>query len=435
MAFDKIAHLLGLVVAADEQSQQVQQDVDTQNETIDHLSRKAKFLAEKLDEEEDAKRRTLLRYVAHVKQVASEAAQRNNGNAGSHVLHLTESGIGDEEMHALAALLRGNTHITELNLRNNAITNEGARALGAVLSGSCGLQVVDLRDNRIGDVGVRNLAESLERSGRVRHVYVHAGGKIEALGAVVDERWARGRGGDGSTEDGETVSTEAPMMAVSTVCTVDVRNNSNNQGEEGAFGSSSVTSSGRGNNNNTRPANPNTAIVLATSPGPTVRSSTARRQQQQQQQQQIQRRKLSKAEKVSRMKRQAEAAKLRQKEAGWAGSSGGFSSTGPNGSNRSSPARSSSTGELPPIDSRGNSRSGERTANQRHENDEAEELSYVDKARQAAASALPGSKKGKKKKKKKSTTTPFHKRLQASPLMQMQAGKDKGKNRMQVAKK
>ena len=129
------------MIASDEQARQVQSDIDTQNETIDHLSRKAKHLAEKLDEEEDAKRRTLLRYVAHVKQVASDAAARNDGVAGSHVLHLTESGIGDEEMHALAALLRGNTHITELNLRNNAITNDGARALGAVISGDCGLQV------------------------------------------------------------------------------------------------------------------------------------------------------------------------------------------------------------------------------------------------------------------------------------------------------
>ena len=57
----------------------------------------------------------------------------------------------------------------------------------------------------------------------------------------------------------------------------------------------------------------------------------------------------------------------------------------------------------------------------------------MDKARQAAASALPGGGAGKRKKKKKGgkkKETPFHKRLQGSPLMQMLAGKDKGKNRM-----
>ena len=66
----------------------------------------------------------------------------------------------------------------------------GARALGAVLSGKSGLRMIDLRGNKIGKGAVRILAEALERSERVRHVYVHAGGKIEALGA---SRWAKPR--------------------------------------------------------------------------------------------------------------------------------------------------------------------------------------------------------------------------------------------------
>jgi hypothetical protein len=46
------------------------------------------------------------------------------------VLQLPESNISDEEIHALAALLRNNTNIEELNLRGNIITDDGARALG-----------------------------------------------------------------------------------------------------------------------------------------------------------------------------------------------------------------------------------------------------------------------------------------------------------------
>lgn len=97
-----------------------------------------------------------------------------NGGTGG-VLQLPESNITDEEIHALAALLRNNTSIDELNLRGNnneyimyiwfvffskpdvciawignSITDDGARALGAVLAGRSGLRLVDLRGNKIG---------------------------------------------------------------------------------------------------------------------------------------------------------------------------------------------------------------------------------------------------------------------------------------------
>lgn len=136
-----------------------------------------------------------------------------NGGTGG-VLQLPESNITDEEIHALAALLRNNTSIDELNLRGNSITDDGARALGAVLAGRSGLRLVDLRGNKIGKYfifyelekeqyrivfsgkgAIRVLAEALERSERVRHVYVHAGGKIEALGNA--SRWANPRSTNG----------------------------------------------------------------------------------------------------------------------------------------------------------------------------------------------------------------------------------------------
>jgi len=130
-----------------------------------------------------------------------------------------ESNITDEEVHALAALLRNNTSIDEVNLRANKISDDGARALGAVLSGKSGLRMIDLRGNKIGKGAIRILAEALERAERVRHVYVHAGGKIEALGA---SRWAAPRK-EGAPE--ETAENLKSTVTVETVCVVDVRDN------------------------------------------------------------------------------------------------------------------------------------------------------------------------------------------------------------------
>ena len=179
--------------------------------------------------EEEAKRRTLLRYVHSVKEHATSAAEaarlsgktENQLNAGT--LQLPESGIGDEEVHALAALLRGNKNVTELNLISNQVTDEGALALGAVLAGTCGLRTIDLRENKIGKNGIRGLAEALERAERVRHVYVHAGGKIEALGTGM---WAAPRDG-GDDDQGAT-----PTVTVETVCVLDVRDNDSNSRHE-----------------------------------------------------------------------------------------------------------------------------------------------------------------------------------------------------------
>jgi len=156
----------------------------------------------------------LLRYIHAVKE---HALSVNDGTGG--VLQLPESNITDEEIHALSALLRNNTSIDELNLRGNNITDDGARALGAVLAGRSGLRNVDLRGNKIGKGAIRVLAEALERSERVRHVYVHAGGKIEALGAG---RWANPR--SSNPESDEPVDPKL-MVTVETVCVVDVREN------------------------------------------------------------------------------------------------------------------------------------------------------------------------------------------------------------------
>lgn len=112
--------------------------------------------------------------------------------------------MADEEIHALSAMLKENQTISELNLRGNLITDDGCRALASILSSKSSLSLIDLRNNRISRKGIKLLAEALERSPRVRHVHVHAGGKIEAFGITSDEG-----------EDNKGI----------TVCIVDVRDN------------------------------------------------------------------------------------------------------------------------------------------------------------------------------------------------------------------
>ena len=56
----------------------------------------------------------------------------------------------------------------------------------------------------------------------MRHVYVHAGGKIEALGTGL---WAAPRGAVGAVGDIVETTTGAGMMTVETVCAIDVTNN------------------------------------------------------------------------------------------------------------------------------------------------------------------------------------------------------------------
>jgi myosin protein heavy chain len=213
---EKVAQLLGLLMVEEEETGNQKGIVGENRAQIEHLSRKTLFLQDKLGSEEDTKRRTLLRYVHAVKAAVAPPDDTDTSvKMGS--LQLPESGIGNEEVHAIAALLRGNTTITELNVRGNNVTDEGARALAAVLAGRSQLRQIDLRGNHIGKGGIRAMAEALERGERVRHVYVHAGGKIEALGTGV---WAAAQG-DGADADAGASS----MVTVETVCVVDCREN------------------------------------------------------------------------------------------------------------------------------------------------------------------------------------------------------------------
>mmetsp|Transcript_8817 Transcript_8817/g.8720 ORF Transcript_8817/g.8720 Transcript_8817/m.8720 type:complete len:900 (+) Transcript_8817:244-2943(+) len=210
---EKIAQLYSLLMVEEEEKASLLETIENRDKTMEHLQNKMIYIQDGLAVEEDAKRRMLLRYIHSVKEQASSSSDGAGG-----VLNLPESNISDEEIHALAALLRNNTNIEELNLRGNIITDDGARALGAVLAGKSALRLIDLRGNRIGKGAIRILAEALERSERVRHVYVHAGGKIEALGTNPDRLGVTGGTGTG-------VTTDPVNTAVETVCVVDVRDN------------------------------------------------------------------------------------------------------------------------------------------------------------------------------------------------------------------
>jgi len=216
LVVEKFAAVYGLLMVGEEEKDGLLGGAQGKDEALGHAQKKVAFVQDALATEEDAKRRMLLRYIHAVKE---HALSVNGGSGG--VLQLPESNITDEEVHALAALLRNNTSIEELNLRGNNITDDGARALGAVLAGKSGLRLVDLRGNKIGKGAVRVLAEALERAERVRHVYVHAGGKIEALGTG---RWAAPRL-EGSRSAEDTLAEHRSAATVETVCVVDIREN------------------------------------------------------------------------------------------------------------------------------------------------------------------------------------------------------------------
>ena len=210
---EKLGQVYGLLMVEEEEKKNIMDDLAVRDRTIEHIQNKLVYAQDGLAVEEDAKRRMLLRYIHAVKEHAVSLAEQGSGG----VLQLPESNISDEEVHALAALLRNNTTIEELNLRGNNITDDGARALGAVLAGRSNLRLVDLRGNKIGKGAIRILAEALERAERVRHVYVHAGGKIEALGTT--------GGRPGPDTEGLERDLRGSAVNVETICVVDVRDN------------------------------------------------------------------------------------------------------------------------------------------------------------------------------------------------------------------
>lgn len=222
---DKFSSVYGLLMVEEEEKNMFSEQISKQNVQLEHQQKKLNHIQDNLAVEEDAKRRMLLRYIHAVKEhamtnAANNEAQGITGGTGG-VLQLPESNLADEEIHALAALLRNNFSIEEVNLRNNHVTDDGARALAAVLASKNAIKLIDLRGNKISKAGIKNIAEALERNEKVKHVYVHAGGKIEALGI---SRWANPRNNN-TSELASTNPDKSSQSGVETVCVVDIRDN------------------------------------------------------------------------------------------------------------------------------------------------------------------------------------------------------------------
>ncbi|KAF0688575.1 Aste57867_19820 [Aphanomyces stellatus] len=363
---DKIAGLCHMLMMGEEATLSVQQTLESKQEHLDHVGKKCQWLQEKLAGEEDAKRKTLIRYVHEVKsQARADDAKLS--------LKLPESGIGDEEVHAIAALLRNNSSIHELQLHGNAVTSEGARAIAAILgSATCGLTFIDLRKNQIGDDGIRVLTEALERNPRIRHVYVHAGGKIEALGA-----------------NKAASSNPDAIVQVETVCVIDVRENhvTVTSHDEDGMPVAPLTTGGEATELfSKRPS----ALALAN-------ASVQEKKREWQRQQQLKKQK------------QLEKEKLKHKELQWNGRAGGLELA----------AKTKKT--LPPLEEKSLERANSVPSIKAHEEREPSEPIPTDvKEAQVALDATLGddgpSSAEKKSMKKHQSATAFSRRLKESPL-------------------
>lgn len=137
----------------------------------------------------------------------SEDYRLEVGTVGAGRVHLPESGLVDEDAYAIASILRNNITIEEIQLRGNKIGDDGARAIASILTENCALKFIDLRENRISTMGTKAIADALGRSERVKKVFVHPGGKIEAFGAS-----------SSSLDIDETT-------LFSSICLIDVRDN------------------------------------------------------------------------------------------------------------------------------------------------------------------------------------------------------------------
>lgn len=176
MLTEKIGQLLTRLMISEEKILESKKLLGAKSEELKDAIYKATTWKSKFDMEVDVKRRLLLRYVHQFR------CQHEASGPGGGILRLTKSGIGDEEVHAIASLLHSQNGIKELHLDSNCITNEGARAIAAILSYShCQLRHIDLRRNQIEKKGLQLIADALERHSA--HLCVHSG----RLDAFVDK--------------------------------------------------------------------------------------------------------------------------------------------------------------------------------------------------------------------------------------------------------
>ena len=278
MAAEKFAQVLGALRLSESLSaargRKAMETMDRLRSEMDMIRRKAQSQADRIFEEEEAKRKALVKYLSLVVETKSDApsvqlsksdlgrvpipSKRDmDGGTGffmtedrqddaedqaspnaaarellEHSVHnnrasqkkvtvsLCDNKIGDEEIHALVAVLSANDNAHVIDLKNNNITDTGCRGLAALLRSTHTLEEIDLRGNSIGRPGIRVLAEAIEHNMRVKHVFVHDKGRIEALGTLT---------GDGNEARESKLGEETPSGDptvdpgyVDTVLTIDV---------------------------------------------------------------------------------------------------------------------------------------------------------------------------------------------------------------------
>ena len=89
-------------------------------------------------------------------------------------LNLTRNEIGDDEIEALAELIKHLTSLQELDLSWNAIGDKGIAKLAEETNHLISLEALDLSDNKIGDEGVAKLAQSIKNLTSLQVLKLHS---------------------------------------------------------------------------------------------------------------------------------------------------------------------------------------------------------------------------------------------------------------------
>ncbi|RYE83470.1 MAG: hypothetical protein EOO65_03915, partial [Methanosarcinales archaeon] len=235
----KLSHLLGLLLVEEEERAALAEHAATLQQNLTALGRINDALLGQLEAEQIARRHTVVGYVRAIKSQAITqsalstsvaALARLSGMLGSgtaplrdstegplgvtiadaqpnarpatSIIRLDSCCVGDEEAHALAAVLRdenvdslpwvpasssmsptsparvsqhvqGITVVSELHMRDNHICDDGVASIATLLEQpKCAIRLVNLRGNHISMTGLQRLAEALERNTDVSSVLV-----------------------------------------------------------------------------------------------------------------------------------------------------------------------------------------------------------------------------------------------------------------------
>ena len=226
----KIAELYNTLLFDEENRDELYAKIKSREEDIECLNRELNRIQADILAGEESKRQILLRYIRAVKasvslgEPGSEEYRNEVGTVGAGRIHLPESGLVDEDAYAIASILQNNLTIEEIQLRRNNISDDGARAIASLLTESSTIKFIDLRENRIGTMGTKAIVDALDRSERSQKVYVHPGGKIEALGTS-----------EAFDILSSTLDEKDSAFSLSSICVVDVRENTPSKSDGGVL--------------------------------------------------------------------------------------------------------------------------------------------------------------------------------------------------------